>query len=146
MIHKGPAELRSDAFNMRILEGEVAFSLAKGLPAQDVAIDRQTVIDAVACVHPAIEIADCRYIDNRTVGIHSLVADGTVTGAFVYGDGISDWRDIDLAEIGAVMSVDGVEVAVGQAPMCSAIQLCSRAMLEAMRSARHFLPSRALPP
>ena len=30
--------------------------------------------------------------------------------------------------------------------MCSAIQPSSRAMLEAMRSAKHFLPSRALPP
>ena len=30
--------------------------------------------------------------------------------------------------------------------MCSAIHECSRAMLDAMRSARHFLPSSALPP
>ena len=30
--------------------------------------------------------------------------------------------------------------------MCSAIQPSSRAMIEAMRSARHFLPSSALPP
>ena len=30
--------------------------------------------------------------------------------------------------------------------MCSAIQPSSRAMLEAMRRAKHFLPSRALPP
>ncbi len=30
--------------------------------------------------------------------------------------------------------------------MCSAIQPSSRAMLEAMRSAKHFLPSSALPP
>ena len=30
--------------------------------------------------------------------------------------------------------------------MCSASQPSSRAMTDAMRSARHFLPSRALPP
>ena len=30
--------------------------------------------------------------------------------------------------------------------MCSAIQPSSRALTEAMRSARHFLPSSALPP
>ena len=30
--------------------------------------------------------------------------------------------------------------------MCSASQLSSRAMTEAMRRAKHFLPSRALPP
>ncbi len=30
--------------------------------------------------------------------------------------------------------------------MCSASQPSSRAITEAMRSARHFLPSRALPP
>ena len=30
--------------------------------------------------------------------------------------------------------------------MCSAIQPSSRAMTEAIRSAKHFLPSRALPP
>ena len=30
--------------------------------------------------------------------------------------------------------------------MCSAIQPSSRAMVEAMRSAKHFLPSSALPP
>ncbi len=30
--------------------------------------------------------------------------------------------------------------------MCSAIQPSSRAMADAIRSAKHFLPSRALPP
>ncbi len=30
--------------------------------------------------------------------------------------------------------------------MCSAIQPSSRAMFEAMRSPKHFLPSSALPP
>ncbi len=30
--------------------------------------------------------------------------------------------------------------------MCSAIQPSSRAMIEAMRRAKHFLPSSALPP
>ena len=30
--------------------------------------------------------------------------------------------------------------------MCSAIQPSSRAMFDAMRSAKHFLPSSALPP
>ena len=30
--------------------------------------------------------------------------------------------------------------------MCSAIQPSSRAIAEAIRSAKHFLPSRALPP
>ena len=99
MLHDSPAELSSGQFNMRMVEGEFAFRLGTDLPARAEPYTRTDVEAAIASVHPAIEIADSRFADWLAVGLPSLIADGAVAGAFVYGAGRSDWRELDLINV-----------------------------------------------
>ena len=83
-----------------------------------------------------------------------VVADGPDLPALEAG-GRNEHGEVGLAagagEGGGDVGLLGLPLASGgdstpRMSMCSAIQPSSRAMLEAMRSAKHFLPSRALPP
>ena len=82
-----------------------------------------------------------------------VVADGPDLPALEAG-GWDEHGEVGLAagggEGGGDIGFLGVAVGVGDSTptmsMCSAIQPSSRAMLEAMRRAKHFLPSSALPP
>ena len=113
MLHDSPAELSSGQFNMRMVEGEFAFRLGTDLPARAEPYTRTDVEAAIASVHPAIEIADSRFADWLAVGLPSLIADGAVAGAFVYGAGRSDWRELDLINWPVTMTVDGQTVGQG---------------------------------
>jgi 2-keto-4-pentenoate hydratase len=113
MLHTSPARLSASQFNMRMVEGEFAFRLGFDLPARAEPYTRSEVEAAVAAVHPAIEIADSRFNDWLAVGLPSLVADGAVSGAFVYGEGRSDWHALDLINWPVTMTADGEIVGRG---------------------------------
>jgi 2-keto-4-pentenoate hydratase len=113
MLHPTPAILPADQFNMRMVEGEFAFKLGIDLPARTKPYTRSDVEAAVASVHPAIEIADSRFDDWLSVGVPSLLADGAVSGAFVYGEGRSDWQALDLVNWPVTMLADGKIVGQG---------------------------------
>ena len=113
MLHTSPAALPAAQFNMRMVEGEFAFRLGTDLPPRAEPYTRNDMESAVATVHPAIEIADSRFDDWLAVGLPSLVADGAVSGAFVYGEGRSDWRSLDLVNWPVTMTADGEVVGQG---------------------------------
>jgi 2-keto-4-pentenoate hydratase len=55
-------------------------------------------MDAVATLHPAIEIPDSRYEHFETVGLAQLVADNACAHRFVLGPAAPEsWRSLDLA-------------------------------------------------
>src|SRR6185295_2108974 len=57
------------------------------------------VLDAVASLHPAIEVPDSRYHDFTSVGEAQLIADNACAHYFVLGEAAPDtWRSLDLAE------------------------------------------------
>lgn len=96
LVHASPARLPGAGFSMRVLEAEYAFRLGRDLGPAGASWTAETVADAVAAVHPAIEVVDTAYADWLSVGIFSLIADNGVHGAFVLGEGTSDWRGLDL--------------------------------------------------
>lgn len=65
-------------------------------------------MDAVAALHPAIEIPDSRYDDFCAVGAPQLIADNACANLFVIGQAAEDdWRDVDLAKHPVVAFVSG---------------------------------------
>lgn len=108
-----PATVRGGQFHMRGIEGEFAFRLARDLPARAAPYSRAEVEDAVAAVHPTIEIVNTRYDDWLKVGAPSLVADNGAHGGFVLGPGATDWRGLDLPNHRVTMTIDGKEVSSG---------------------------------
>ena len=72
-------------------------------------------MDAVAALHPAIEIPDSRFRDFTVVGAAQLIADNGCTEYCVLGpEAPAGWRDIDLAAHPVVVSIDGEEAATGK--------------------------------
>lgn len=84
---------------MKVAEAEFAFRMARDLPPRASAYSMDEVLDAVASLHPAIEIPDSRYREFTKVGAAQLIADNACASYFVLGPATgADWRRHDLAE------------------------------------------------
>jgi 2-keto-4-pentenoate hydratase len=69
------------------------------LPKRDKSYSVAEVLDAVASLHPAIEVPDSRYNDFTRVGAAQLIADVACACWFVPGPAArAGWRAIDLAQ------------------------------------------------
>jgi 2-keto-4-pentenoate hydratase len=86
------------ANQMRVAEAEFAFRMGRDLPPRSVPYRQAEVLDAVATLHPAIEIPDSRFEDFPRAGAAQLIADNACAHHFVLGRPSSDdWRALDLA-------------------------------------------------
>ncbi len=83
---------------MNVAEAEFAFRFARDLPPRSSPYTIDEVADAVASMHPAIEIPDSRYADFVSVGAAQLIADNACASYFVVGEPtVAEWRQVDLA-------------------------------------------------
>jgi 2-keto-4-pentenoate hydratase len=112
-VYHSPARIPAENHFMRMVEGEFAFTLAEDLPADEGPFTRDQVAAALGTLHPAIEVADSRFEVWRAAGKPSLIADLAVSGALVVGEGLADWRSLDIASLMARMEVDGELVGEG---------------------------------
>jgi 2-keto-4-pentenoate hydratase len=93
---------------MRVAEPEFAFRMARDLQPRARAYTVDEVLDAVATLHPAIEVPDSRYQDFVRVGAPQLIADNACAHRFVLGRATSaNWRAIDLVEHPVIGEVAG---------------------------------------
>ncbi|RWK02921.1 MAG: hydratase [Mesorhizobium sp.] len=84
---------------MRVAEIEFAFRFGREISPRAEPYEIAEVMDAVATVHPAIEIPDSRYDDFCAVGAPQLIADNACANLFVIGEAVEDdWRNVDLAK------------------------------------------------
>ncbi len=83
------------------VEPELAFLLAKPLPAQ---ASLAQALDAVAAIAPALELIDSRY-ENFRFSLTDVIADNASSSGYVIGP----WADArrDFSNLGLVMSIDG---------------------------------------
>lgn len=83
---------------MKVAEAEFAFRMRKSLPPRADEYAMEDVLNAVATLHPAIEIPDSRYSDFVKVGAAQLIADNACACWFILGPATTaDWREHDLA-------------------------------------------------
>ena len=69
------------------------------------------VLNAVATLHPSIEVPDSRFDNFAAVGEAQLIADNACAHEFVLGPATdTDWRAIDLSQHRASAEVVGGEV------------------------------------
>ena len=93
---------------MRVAEPEFCFRMARDLPPRPSPYGVQEVLDAVATLHPAIEIPDSRFADFVSAGEAQLIADNACAHRFVLGAATSaDWRARDLIEERPVVTLRG---------------------------------------
>jgi len=81
-----------------IPEVEFEVVLARDLPVRDEPYTVEEVSDAVASIHPGIELAECRFIhDDNFPPLPAILADGAGSGVIAHGPAIENWRDADIA-------------------------------------------------
>lgn len=107
LVHSSPAAIRASSFRTRIVEAEIAYRFGDDLPPRATPYAIDEVTDAIAAMHVAIEIVDPRIADFASASPLAKLADHLVNGAFVLGDGIADWRRVDLRRQKATLAIDG---------------------------------------
>jgi 2-keto-4-pentenoate hydratase len=96
-VHADGARLRFGANHMRVVEPEFAFRFARAISPRTRRYEVPELLDAVATLHPALEIPDSRFDDFASVGAPQLIADDACAHAFVLGpESPPAWRDVDL--------------------------------------------------
>jgi 2-keto-4-pentenoate hydratase len=106
-----PASFR----RLRGVEAEIAFCLGKDLPRRSQPYSRAEVVDAIASVHPAIELLESGFFDVDKVDRLSMIGDLQINGGFVRGAAVPDWQTYDLAEESVAVTIDGKKVFQGTA-------------------------------
>jgi 2-keto-4-pentenoate hydratase len=108
MVQPDGAMLPFGANRMRVAEAEFAFRMGRDLPPRAEAYAMAEVLDAVAALHPAIEVPDSRFEDFASAGAAQLIADNACAHQFVLGpEAPSTWRELDLAAHRVVGRVAG---------------------------------------
>jgi 2-keto-4-pentenoate hydratase len=103
---QSPARFKLAELLDPLVECEFFVTLARDLPPRDQHWTLPEVIDAIAEVHAGIEVAECRYPNTALPPLPAILADGSASGRYVFGDRIENWRD-GLAPIRIRLEVDG---------------------------------------
>ncbi len=83
--------------HMRVAEAEFAFCMGTDLRPRETPYQTAEVLEAVATLHPAIEVPDSRFEDFTIVGAPQLIADNACAHYFVLGAAApGEWRETDL--------------------------------------------------
>lgn len=113
-VSESPASLSVGDFVFCLIEPEFAFRMAGDLPARSAPYGEAEVAEAVAAVHPAIEVVTSAYGTAWSrAGASALVADNGVHGAFVLGLACEGWRGLDLQAHPVRLEVNGETVGEG---------------------------------
>lgn len=99
--------LTGPRFRLRGLEAEIAFLIGRDLPPRGTPYTREEVIAAIASCHPAIEELETAFVDSKTVGKFTKIADLQIHGGFVHGPAVPNWQSIDFALESVTLAVDG---------------------------------------
>lgn len=112
-VYRSPAALRHADWVRPGVECEMVVRLAADLPARQAPFTRDSVAHAVAAVMAGMEIVDDRYVDYKTLGTPTLIADDFFDAGCVLGAPVTDWYALDLAALIGVTRINGVEVGRG---------------------------------
>ncbi len=91
-----------------IPEVEYQAKLGSDLPPREKPYSVEEVTEAVASLHPGLELAECRFIhDSVFPPLPAILADGAGSGTIIYGPPIEDWRKRDITGQEATLSSNG---------------------------------------
>ncbi len=100
---------------MKVAEIEFAFRFGSDLPPRATPYSTDEIFEAVASMHPAIEIPDSRFEHFERVGELSLIADNACAHWLCIGETApDDWRNLDLAAFTPTGQIRGKEPVTGK--------------------------------
>src|SRR6266852_2795412 len=95
------------------VECEIAVRLGRDLAASEEPFTAEWVAEAIEAYLPAIEIVDDRYVDWKTLGAPTLVADDFFAAGCVLGKAVARLAAPDLLAVVGRALINGVEVGQG---------------------------------
>ncbi|MDI1262186.1 MAG: hydratase [bacterium] len=101
-----PARFKAAELLDPLIECEFFVTLVRDLPPREAPWTFEETIDAIGEVHAGIEIAECRYPNAALPPFPAILADGSASGRYVFGDCIENWRD-GLASVPVRLEIDG---------------------------------------
>ena len=91
-----------------IPEVEYQARLGIDLPPRAKPYSQDEVTEAVASLHPGLELAECRFIhDAAFPPLPAILADGAGSGTIIYGPAIENWKTRDIAGQEATLTSNG---------------------------------------
>lgn len=105
-IYASPVQLSPTAFNFIGIEAEIAFKFGRTLDRAGGGYTEREVLEAVASVHPTIEIADSRYSRWRERSSLEQLADCGNNGALIVGPAANAVPSIDQTRVQAQVWID----------------------------------------
>ena len=114
-VHHETGEFDFGSFLHVGVECEIAVRLGSDIQATAAPHSIETVSEAVAAFFPAIEIVDDRYVDfvAREPDWRTWVADDFFGAGIVLGEPVTQWSELDLAQVQGSMRINGIEVGSG---------------------------------
>ena len=95
-IYTSSAVIDSGNYPPMVFECEFGFVVDRDFGPNDYPVSRASVEAAIVRIHPLVEIVAGHLEDWPRQDVYSVIADNGTDGAWVYGDGIDNWRDLDL--------------------------------------------------
>jgi len=112
-VQRAPATLTLSKLIASVIECEISFRLARDLPQRSTPYTDAEIADAIDAIVPCYEFPDNR-VPADAPDLLKL-ADDMGNGAFVAGEPVTNWRNVDLSQIEIVLRLDGAEIARGPA-------------------------------
>src|SRR3954466_10370126 len=98
LLKKSPVTVEHARQCSPIPEVEYQALLGADLPPRDTPYGIAEVKEAVASLHPGVELAECRFIhDAAFPPLPAILADGAGSGTIAYGSPIENWRERNIA-------------------------------------------------
>jgi 2-keto-4-pentenoate hydratase len=108
MVRKSPVSVAHATLCSPIPEVEYQLRLSADLPPRAKPYTTEEVTEAIASVHPGLELAECRFIhDAAFPPLPAILADGAGASTIVYGPPIDDWKTRDIAGQEVVLNCNG---------------------------------------
>ena len=109
--YRGPATLDAAEFTTRVVEVEFGFRMATDVPAGEQT--SASIARHVAAVLPSIEIVDHRFAGLDRMSASGLAADNAIHGAWIEGEPVPTFADLDLAHHAVNLSVNREQILTG---------------------------------
>ena len=114
-LHQSGETIRARDYVHLIVEFEIAFELARDLPANPAPWTRATILEHVRCAYPALEVADDRHADYPSLkhSVLTLIADNAWNQGLVLGAPVTDLTAAEIQALEGIAFIDGREVGRG---------------------------------
>jgi 2-keto-4-pentenoate hydratase len=113
LVHDSGVSLQAGDYVRVGVECEIAVRLARDLAPTEEPFTAEWVGEAVEAYHPAIEIVDDRYVEWKTMGAPTLIADDFFAAGCVLGQPVSRSAAPDLLKVAGRALINGLEAGCG---------------------------------